>query len=136
MNPEGTTLGEFTGRLADHPDAQSELSWALEQGQWTRTLDRPDDNHLLMYDQTGAPVAVLKCRPPAFGRCHLLYVLAKTIGRGDGPRLLAEFLDRLSRRHPGCVVECEIQSADPARVERMLRDSGFATVGTGWERTV
>lgn len=123
----------YTGRLADHPAASGELSWALENGLWARTLDRPDDEHLVLREQETL-VGLLKHGPAQGGRCHLLYVLARNEGKGYGGRLLDEFLATLAKSHPGWIVECEIQSKDPERVRRLLESRGFHEVKVGWER--
>lgn len=46
MGPQTAAFQEYTGLLTDHPEAQGGLSWALEQAQWARTMERADDEHL------------------------------------------------------------------------------------------
>ena len=68
----------YAGSLVGHPETAG-LSWALDGGQWTRTLDREDDEHLLLYEHN-LPIGILKYRPPFGDRCHLLYILVETAG--------------------------------------------------------
>ena len=98
-------------------------------------MDREDDEHLILYED-GVPIGLLKYRPPVGGRCHLLYILVRTKGVRHGPRLLDEFLRRLSDVRPGWVVECEIESEEPERVRHLLVSRGFRQAGMQWERTV
>ena len=121
----------YTGTLVDYPDVHG-LGWALEKGLWTRTLDRFDDEHIILIEG-GAPVGFVKYCPPFGGRCHLLYILVRVEGQRRGPVLLDEFLSGMKQAHSDMVVECEILSTNPLKVERILKSRGFQQVGADWE---
>ena len=125
----------------NHPDTRrhsldpAEIAWDTHERWFTAVLTDPN-RELLIAEQRGQPVGVLRYDIEA-GRAHIsVYLVPGLAGQGLGARLLLAGEEWLRSRHPEIgILEAQIRPSNTASLG-VFQSAGFAHDHTGLKKNI